>query len=115
MIVLKRIYDPASQDDGKRILVDRLWPRGISKDKADIDGWLKEIAPSDELRKWFLHDPAKWEEFRNRYKNELKRKEKEGLIEGLRKAGKKGKVTLLFSAKDVLHNNAVVLKEYLGK
>lgn len=111
MIKLKRIYDPVSPDDGKRILVDRLWPRGIKKDKTVIDEWLKDIAPSDELRKWFSHDPSKWYEFKKRYIKELRSKPE--LIERLRKEAKREKVTLLFSAKDVEHNNAVVLKEVL--
>ncbi len=113
MIKLKRIYDPVSADDGKRILVDRLWPRGIKKDKAAIDEWLKDIAPSDELRKWFSHDPSKWHEFKNRYQKELKNKSE--LVERLRAGAKKEKITLLFSAKDVKHNNAVVLKEVIER
>jgi len=111
MIKIKRIYDPVSPDDGKRILVDRLWPRGIKKDKTVIDEWLKDIAPSDELRRWFSHDPSKWYEFKKKYIKELRSKPE--LIERLKKETKKEKVTLLFSAKDVEHNNAVVLKEVL--
>lgn len=113
MIKIKRIYDPASKDDGKRILVDRLWPRGVKKEKAEIDEWLKDIAPSDELRKWFSHDPSKWQEFKNRYRKELKDKDKSELFEELIKTARKGEVTLLFSARDIVHNNAVVLKELL--
>jgi len=113
MIKVKRIYDPVLPDDGKRILVDRLWPRGIKKDKAKIDEWLKDIAPSNGLRKWFSHDPDKWKEFKNRYIKELK--DNSELIERLRAVTKKEKVTLLFSAKDVEHNNAVVLKEVIEK
>jgi uncharacterized protein YeaO (DUF488 family) len=111
LVKIKRIYDPFSEEDGKRILVDRLWPRGLRKDEAKIDEWLKEIAPSDELRKWFSHDPSKWQEFKNRYKKELKSKLE--ITEKLRRESKKGQVTLLFSAKDVEHNNAVVLKEVI--
>ncbi len=111
MIRIKRIYDEPATEDGRRILVDRLWPRGISKDKARIDEWLKEIAPSDELRKWFGHDPARWEEFRERYRQELG--EKAEPVAGLRKLAVEGTVTLLFAAKDEEHNNAVVLKEML--
>jgi len=111
MIKIKRVYDPVSSDDGKRILVDRLWPRGIKKEDARIDLWQKDIAPSDELRKWFSHDPAKWPDFKKRYKEELK--DKLELIEKLREKPKKGNVTLLFAAKDTGHNNAVVLKEVL--
>jgi uncharacterized protein YeaO (DUF488 family) len=113
LIKIKRIYDTVSEDDGKRILVDRLWPRGLKKDEAKIDEWLKEIAPSDGLRKWFSHDPSKWQEFKNRYKKELKSKSE--IIEKLRIEAKKGQVTLLFSAKDVEHNNAVVLKEVIAQ
>ncbi|MGD0884537.1 MAG: DUF488 domain-containing protein [Thermodesulfovibrionales bacterium] len=109
MLRTKRIYDPVSAEDGRRILVDRLWPRGIKKENADIDEWLKEIAPSDELRKWFNHDPAKWQEFRKRYLGELKRKST--MIERLRAEARKTRVTLLFAAKDMEHNNAVILKE----
>lgn len=109
MVKLKRIYDPPSADDGRRILVDRLWPRGVSKDDARTDEWLKEIAPSAELRKWFGHDPDRWEEFRKRYRDELKGHEE--LLERLRSEAKKGTVTLLFAAKDAEQNNAVVLKE----
>ncbi len=113
MIKIKRIYDPVSKDDGKRILVDKLWPRGVKKEKAAIDEWLKDIAPSDELRKWFSHDPSKWQEFKNKYKKELKGKDKLELLEQLKKIATKEKVTVLFSAKDIAHNNAVVLKELL--
>lgn len=111
MVKTKRIYDPASPDDGKRILIDRLWPRGIKKEEAKIDEWLKDIAPSGELRKWFSHDPAKWQEFRKRYKDELKKKSE--LVEKLKAEAKKGNITLLFAAKDTEHVNAVVLKEVI--
>jgi uncharacterized protein YeaO (DUF488 family) len=113
MIRIKRIYDPVLPDDGKRILVDRLWPRGMKKTEAKIDEWLKDIAPSDGLRKWFSHDPSKWHEFKNRYIRELKNNSE--LIEKLKGIAKKEKVTLLFSAKDKEHNNAVVLKEVMEK
>ena len=111
MLKIKRIYDPWSRDDGKRILVDRLWARGIKKDEAKIDEWLKDIAPSDALRKWFAHDPDKWPAFRQKYRKELKGKKE--IIDRLRNEAKNGKVTLLFSAKDREHNNAVVLKEMI--
>jgi uncharacterized protein YeaO (DUF488 family) len=111
MVKIKRVYDTASRGDGKRILVDRLWPRGLRKEDARIDHWLKEIAPSNELRKWFGHDPAKWPEFRKRYAAELA--ENSGLLEELRIEAGKGTVTLLFAAKDATHNNAVVLKELI--
>jgi uncharacterized protein YeaO (DUF488 family) len=111
MIKIKRIYDPVSPKDGKRILVDRLWPRGIKKDEAKIDKWLKDIAPSNELRQWFSHDPSKWEEFKKRYKKELKNKSE--MLETIREKAKISTITLLFAAKDMEHNNAVVLKEKL--
>ena len=113
MIKKKRIYDPASPDDGKRIYIDRLWPRGMKKENVKIDEWLKEISPSDSLRKWFGHDPAKYAEFKRRYTKELERHSE--TLERIRKEGKKETVTLLFSAKDVEHNNATVMKEILSK
>ena len=112
MISIKRIYDPPAPADGRRVLVDRLWPRGVAKETAHIDEWLKEIAPSDELRKWFGHDPARWEEFRQRYRQELQGHSE--LLERLGKEARQGNVTLLFAAKDMEHNNAVVLKEVLS-
>ncbi|HEX8960539.1 MAG TPA: DUF488 domain-containing protein [Geobacteraceae bacterium] len=111
MVRIKRIYDEPAPGDGRRVLIDRLWPRGISKDEAGIDEWLKEVAPSDELRKWFGHEPARWEEFRRRYWEELKVHGE--ILERLRSEARKGTVTLLFAAKDAEHNNAVVLKEML--
>ena len=113
MIKIKRAYDEVSPDDGERILVDRLWPRGIKKDEARIDTWIKEIAPSDELRKWFAHDPAKWQEFRKKYREELK--EQSNLIELLKNKATRGNITLIFSARDTEHNNAVVLSELISK
>ncbi len=111
MLKVKRIYDPVSAEDGKRILIDRLWPRGLKKETAHVDEWLKEIAPSDELRNWFGHEPAKWEEFKRRYRKELAKKTE--LLERIKAAAEKGTVTLLFAAKDVDHNNAVALEEFL--
>lgn len=93
MVKTKRIYEAASRDDGKRILIDRLWPRGIKKEDARIDEWLKDVAPSNELRKWFSHDPAKWQEFKKRYTAELKNKSE--LIERLKAEAKKGTITLI--------------------
>ena len=113
MIKMKRIYDPFSREDGKRVLVDRLWPRGLKKEEAHIDEWLRDIAPSDALRKWFSHDPSRWEEFKKMYKDELK--DKKELLKKLLTYSKKGTVTLLFAAKDTEHNNAVVIKEVLRK
>lgn len=114
MIKLKRIYEPYSKDDGYRVLVDRLWPRGESKEKAHLDLWLKEIAPSTELRKWFGHDPNKWEEFEKRYKKELESKPE--LFKQLKALLNKHKqVTLLYGARDIEHNDAVVLVKLLEK
>jgi uncharacterized protein YeaO (DUF488 family) len=110
-IYVKRIYSGVADDDGYRILVDRLWPRGIKKEAAGVDLWLKEIAPSNELRKWYNHDPEKWTEFKTRYFQELE--EQGSAIEQVLSAAKKGKVTLLFSSKELKLNNAVALKEYL--
>lgn len=112
MIRIKRIYDKPDEKDGYRILVDRLWPRGLSRDKARIDLWLKEIAPGDKLRKWYSHDVEKFDDFSRKYKQELR--DKSGLLKQIKKLEKEHKtVTLLFSARDVSHNNAVVLLDYL--
>ena len=108
MLKLKRVYDPCAKADGMRVLVDRLWPRGMKKEEAGVDLWLKEIAPSDALRKWFSHDPDKWQEFKKRYKKELE--DGQDVIEDLKKAAQKETVTLLYAAKDTERNNAVVLK-----
>ncbi len=113
MIKIKRIYDPASPQDGKRIYIDRLWPRGMKKEEVKIDEWLKEISPSDVLRKWFGHDPSKYVEFKRRYEKELKKHSE--ILEKIRKEAKRKTVTLLFSAKDEEHNNATVMKEILSK
>lgn len=113
MIKIKRIYDGTGEDDGYRILVDRLWPRGIKKEEANIDKWMKEIAPSDELRKSFSHNAEKFDEFKERYIEELK--DKKDLIDEIIEMSRKNNVTLLYSAKDEEHNNAVVLKEYIEK
>jgi uncharacterized protein YeaO (DUF488 family) len=113
MIKIKRIYEPASADDGKRIYIDRLWPRGMKKEEVKIDEWLKDISPSDSLRKWFGHAPSKYAEFKRRYKRELEKHSE--MLERIRKEEKNQTVTLLFSAKDMEHNNATVLKEILSK
>ncbi|MFZ2196182.1 MAG: DUF488 domain-containing protein [Thermodesulfovibrionales bacterium] len=113
MVKLKRIYDQPEKGDGKRVLVDRLWPRGVKKEDAGFDLWLKDIAPSDDLRKWFSHDPSKWQEFRERYRHELKGRP--DMIEELKKAARQGTITLLYAAKDADRNNAVVLKEMIEK
>ncbi len=112
MIKIKRIYDAPSRNDGYRVLVDRLWPRGMNKGKAGIDIWLKEVAPSDELRKWFNHEPQKWGDFKKRYFAELE--EKREILGPIIKKHEKS-MTLLYGAKDQEHNNAVALKEYLEK
>jgi len=111
VIKIKRIYDPPSQDDGYRVLVDRLWPRGLSKEKAIVDLWLRDIAPSNELRKWYNHESQKWNEFRKRYIAEIE--ESGGMPEPLEEKIKTGRVTLLYSSKELQLNNAVALKEYL--
>ena len=112
MIRIKRVYDKPSEDDGIRILVDRLWPRGLKKEQAKIDMWIRDVAPSSELRKWFNHQPSKWMEFKRRYFKELKNKH--ALIELLlQKEREKGTITLLYAARDEEHNNAVALKEYI--
>jgi uncharacterized protein YeaO (DUF488 family) len=108
---LKRVYEPRSADDGTRVLVDRLWPRGVSKAEAAIDEWLKEIAPSTELRQWFGHDPERWEVFRQRFLKELAQHPDE--VARLREFARKGRLTLVYAAHDEIHNNAVVLREVL--
>jgi len=112
---IKRIYEPASKDDGLRVLVDRLWPRGISKDKARIDLWLKDIAPSDALRRRVHADPSAWDAFVLDYAHELAREPAHSAAEALRKQLRKGPVTLLYAARDEEHNNAVALKRLLEK
>ena len=111
-IILKRVYETASSDDGVRILVDRLWPRGLSKDLAEIDLWLRDVAPSDELRRWFNHEPAKWDEFKVRYFAELT---DSAAAHSILEEASRSSVTLLFAAKDEERNNAVALREYLVK
>lgn len=113
MVNIKRVYETPLESDGKRILIDRLWPRGLTKEKADVDLWLKDIAPSTNLRKWFSHDPRKWEEFKKKYHSELKANS--DVMLKLISEIKKSKVTLVYGAKDEVHNDAVVLKEYLEK
>ena len=110
-IKVKRIYEQPSEDDGFRILVDRLWPRGISKDKANVDLWLKDIAPSTELRKWFDHKEERWDKFKKRYFGELEKKT--ALLDTIIGKVRKGSVTLLYSAKNDTFNNAVALVEYI--
>jgi uncharacterized protein YeaO (DUF488 family) len=110
-VSIKRVYEEPAVNDGKRILVDRLWPRGVSKEMAKLDLWLKDIAPSTELRKWFDHDPKKWAEFRKRYRAELKKNIE--AVSQLKKIAKEGNITLLYGARDKKHNEAAVIMEYL--
>jgi uncharacterized protein YeaO (DUF488 family) len=112
-IKIRRVYDEAKKEDGKRILVDRLWPRGLTKARAKVDLWLKEIAPSVALRKWFGHEPSKWGDFKRRYSAELERNRDQVAL--LKREIAAGKVTLIYGAKDQEHNAAVVLKEFLER
>ena len=111
MIQLKRVYEKPSRNDGLRVLVDRLWPRGLTKELAAVDLWLKDVAPSTELRKWFGHDPAKWKEFQVRYRKELR--EKKDALELLKQKSEEHTVTLVYGARDEEHNEALVLKSVL--
>jgi uncharacterized protein YeaO (DUF488 family) len=108
---LKRAYEPPATDDGTRILIDRLWPRGLTKERAAIDQWMKDISPSTKLRKWFGHDPARWDEFRRRYAQEVHKNS--ALLEQLRSLAQRGPITLVYSAHDEKHNDAVELKELI--
>ncbi|MDE3074202.1 MAG: DUF488 domain-containing protein [Chloroflexota bacterium] len=110
---LKRVYDPPAGDDGVRVLVDRVWPRGVRKEQAHVHEWLPELGPSTELRKWFNHDPARWEEFRSRYRVELSAAEQRVRLERLRSLATDRPVTLVYGAKDPVHNQAVVIAEEL--
>lgn len=111
-VMLKRAYEPPAKGDGKRILVDRLWPRGVAKAKAKIDLWLKDVAPSTALRQWFEHDPKKWPEFKKRYRAELKNNP---ALTELKRLSHQGPITLVYAAKDQLHNEACVLKQILDR
>lgn len=113
MVKVKRIYVEPSSHDGQRILVDRLWPRGLKKDAAHLSDWLKDLAPSDELRRWFSHDPQRWPEFNRRYLQELEDPAKAPLLKDLLDRARQGTVTLVFAAKDEEKNNAVVMKTFL--
>ncbi len=113
MIQLKRVYEKPGSRDGARFLVERLWPRGLRKSELHLDAWDKEVAPSDQLRKWFSHDPAKWPEFQRKYLAELK--EHPDAWQPIVQAAKRGRVTLLYSSHDTEHNNAVALKKFLDK
>lgn len=111
MLRLKRAYEAPAKGDGHRVLVDRLWPRGLRKEEAQIDEWLKELAPSDALRKWFGHDPDRFAEFRERYARELEQPEARALLDALAHRAARGRVTLVYAAHDEEHNNAVVLAD----
>ena len=113
MIKLKRVYETPSTKDGLRVLVERLWPRGLTKERAAVDLWLKDVAPSAELRKWFGHDPARWQQFQERYRRELR--DKKDAIQLLKKKGKEGTVTLVYAARDEEHNGALALKTVLER
>ena len=112
-IKIKRVYEQPDKNDGERILVDRLWPRGLTKEKAGVDLWLKDIAPSTALRKWFDHDPEKWKSFRGRYETEIRHKD--DLIKVLNQKAREGTITLIYGARDEKHNEALVLKQFLEK
>jgi uncharacterized protein YeaO (DUF488 family) len=111
MIKLKRAYENPSPKDGLRVLVERLWPRGLTKESAAVDLWLKDVAPSPELRKWFGHDPARWGQFQERYRQELR--EKKDAVQLLKQKGKEGTVTLVYAARDEAHNGALALFRFL--
>jgi uncharacterized protein YeaO (DUF488 family) len=113
MIRIKRVYDPPEHGDGARYLVERLWPRGMTKEKAALTAWLKEVAPSPELRKWYSHDPERWTEFQKRYREELKDEAHRSALEELRQAARKGPVTLVYAAHDEERNSAALLKQLL--
>jgi uncharacterized protein YeaO (DUF488 family) len=112
-IQIKRVYEPASPEDGYRVLVDRLWPRGVSRQRAKVDGWIKELSPSTELRRWFGHDPGRFEQFRRRYIEELR--DERARLSALRHRARDGTLTLVYSAHDTEHNDAVVLAEILRR
>jgi uncharacterized protein YeaO (DUF488 family) len=112
-VQIKRAYDPPSDDDGYRVLIDRVWPRGVARERARLDEWARDLAPSAELRRWFGHDPGRFEEFRERYRAELKHHA--DAVAGLRRRARSQRVTIVFGARDAEHSNAAVLAELLGK
>jgi uncharacterized protein YeaO (DUF488 family) len=114
-LCLKRAYEPAGDDDGARFLVDRLWPRGVSKVEARLTAWLKDLAPSTELRRWFGHEPARWTEFQQRYAAELARAEAQAIVQMLADKAQHGPVTLVYAARDAEHNEAVVLRQLIER
>ncbi len=115
MVRLKRAYEPVEPDDGRRVLVERLWPRGLRKEQAHFDDWLKDIAPSDSLRKWFHHDPSRWDEFERRYARELESDAALRVLDDLARRATSETVTLIYSAHDEEHNNAVVLQRMIER
>ena len=115
MIRLKRAYEPPSPDDGPRYLVERLWPRGVSKEAAALTAWLKDVAPSQELRKWYAHDPTRWPEFQRRYRAELADEAHRAALAELRQAARRGPITFVYAAKDEERNSALVLKQFLTR
>jgi uncharacterized protein YeaO (DUF488 family) len=114
-VQIKRVYESPGPGDGYRVLVDRLWPRGLSKEKAGVDEWAREIAPSDSLRNWFGHDPSRWAEFRERYRKELEEPVRRRVLETLKERARSGNLTLVYGAKDTVHNQAVVLMEVIAE
>jgi uncharacterized protein YeaO (DUF488 family) len=114
-IQMRRAYDPPTPGDGYRVLIDHLWPRGVTKEEARLDAWPKELAVSTELRRWFGHDPARWEEFRQRYRRELRAPERRACLQELADRARAGPVTIVYGARDTEHNNAVVLAEVLAE
>jgi len=115
MLKIKRAYEPVESTDGKRILIDRLWPRGVSKSEAHIDEWLNDLAPSTELRTWFGHDPQKWEEFKRKYTKELSSPDKARLLEDIARRARRETITLIYGAKDTEHSDVKVLEELLRR
>jgi uncharacterized protein YeaO (DUF488 family) len=114
MVTVKRVYDPPSEEDGERILVDRLWPRGMTKEEAHISSWLNELGPTTELRKWFGHNPSRWEEFQRRYAREMQTPDRQAILRELAARSRHGVVTLVFGAKDRERNNAIALKNMIA-
>ena len=112
-IKIKRVYDPPAAEDGQRVLIDRLWPRGVKREEARLDDWLRDVAPSDALRRWFGHDPARWDEFQARYRREIADETHQAALAQLRERARHGTLTLLFATKDTKHNSALVIREAL--
>jgi uncharacterized protein YeaO (DUF488 family) len=113
MIVMKRAYEPADASDGYRVLVERLWPRGVTRERARLDAWEKSIAPSPELRRWYAHDPARWDEFQRRYEAELRADDAQAVLEDLARRGRRGRLTLVYAARDGEMSSAAVLRRVL--